>query len=304
MSLKKVARMVGLINVLSASHRPLGLDDIASRVGDYPDNPESFRRAFERDKSDLRNMGIDLHMAPIPGVVPEVVGYRILPSEFADVDFDLTAEELEALILASALVGTDSSGHRALLKLGAPFKSGQPQMEMPVSPDLSKVYTASSQRQRIEFVYNGQPRLVEPTRLSFLKGNWYLVGFDATRAEPRNFRLDRVEGEIKTVGEIHAFERRPSDQAVITDPWALGASRDPVDVTVRFDPEVAAAARLETRRGRVISDDESGLVVQLPVTNRDGFRAWVLSYLDRAEVVEPSQVRNEMITWLEEIVGG
>ena len=54
----------------------------------------------------------------------------------------------------------------------------------------------------------------------------------------------------------------------------------------------------------MVSDDHEGLVVELMVHNREGFRSWVLSYLDRAEVVEPPELRAEMVEWLQALANG
>jgi proteasome accessory factor B len=48
----------------------------------------------------------------------------------------------------------------------------------------------------------------------------------------------------------------------------------------------------------VVHDDTDGLVVRLEVTNREGFRSWLVSFLDRAEVLGPAELRSEFVTWL------
>ena len=45
-----------------------------------------------------------------------------------------------------------------------------------------------------------------------------------------------------------------------------------------------------------------GLVVELAVSNRAGFRSWLMSFLDRAEVLAPESVRDEVVAWLEAAV--
>ena len=83
------------------------------------------------------------------------------------------------------------------------------------------------------------------------------------------------------------------------------ASLHPGDTaTVWFDPAVASAARAEIGdTGRVVGDDDRGLVVELPVANRSGFRSWLLSYLDRAEVLQPEALRDDVLAWLAALAG-
>ena len=45
---------------------------------------------------------------------------------------------------------------------------------------------------------------------------------------------------------------------------------------------------------------DGSVVVTLAVTNRDGFRSFVLDFLDHAEVLEPAELRAEVVEWLEE----
>jgi len=51
-------------------------------------------------------------------------------------------------------------------------------------------------------------------------------------------------------------------------------------------------------------DDDDGLVVAVDVTNRAGFRTWLVTFLDRAEVLSPPELRAEIVTWLEDLAGG
>ena len=61
---------------------PLSAEQIASRIEGYPDAGPTFRRAFERDKDDLREMGVPLVVEPIPATDPPLEGYRVRPSEY------------------------------------------------------------------------------------------------------------------------------------------------------------------------------------------------------------------------------
>ena len=58
--MSKLERLLKLLAVLIDTTRPITADDLRQRIGGYPDNTASFRRAFERDKDDLRSMGITI----------------------------------------------------------------------------------------------------------------------------------------------------------------------------------------------------------------------------------------------------
>ena len=44
---------------------------------------------------------------------------------------------------------------------------------------------------------------------------------------------------------------------------------------------------------------DGSVVVGFDVTNRDGFRSFVLSFLDHAVVLEPPELRDDIVAWLE-----
>ena len=47
-----------------------GTAEEIQRQLDYPEDKAAFRRAFERDKDELRGMGIPLEVEPVPGRLP------------------------------------------------------------------------------------------------------------------------------------------------------------------------------------------------------------------------------------------
>ena len=49
--------------------------------------------------------------------------------------------------------------------------------------------------------------------------------------------------------------------------------------------------------------DDGGVVVALDVVNRDAFRAFVLDLLDHAEVLDPPELRTEVVDWLTALAG-
>lgn len=299
---EKIERLLTLINVLLDAPRAISADDLRRQVPGYPQEDASFKRAFERDKDELREMGVPLLLETIPASDPPLVGYRIRKRDFELRDPGLTEDELEALNLAAAVTGfAGGVGQRALFKLGAPVPEA-PQAELPVDPNLVAAFTGVSERQPLAFTYHDVARLVQPYRLEFLRGRWYLNGFDRTRGDDRWFRMNRVQGRIELVEAPGAFER-PAEAVpgLQLDPWAIGGGTDPVEAEVWFDAEVAPAVRAEVDERAIVRDDADGLVLRLSVTNRDGFRSWLLSFLDRAEVRSPADLRAEVVAWLEEL---
>src|SRR5206468_2137117 len=108
-------------------------------------------------------------------------GYRIPKSAYYLPDPGLEPDELAALHLAATAVRLPGTrGDEALWKLGGvPAASGQPAVpalrtELPGSEHLVAMFGAVSERRPVTFTYRGVERTVDPYRLSFRTGHWYL----------------------------------------------------------------------------------------------------------------------------------
>ena len=65
--MSKLERLLNLTLLLLETERPLTIDELHEKVPGYPADPNSFRRSFERDKDDLREMGIPVQIEQLPG---------------------------------------------------------------------------------------------------------------------------------------------------------------------------------------------------------------------------------------------
>lgn len=305
MSAAKLERLLNLTALLLATPRPMPAEDIQEKLEQYPRDLVAFRRAFERDKDELRTMGIPLHVEKVPGRMPEVDGYRIPPEEYALRDPKLTTEELAALHLAASAVQVEGLGAtEGLLKLGGIVEAegsselGVHVAPLPADPNLATLFAAVSSHTPVELIYHGETRVLDPYRLEFQRGRWYLTAYDHLREEERSYRLERIEGRAQLT-DLPSFEP-PSTAAPgqARGAWELGAE-EPVRALLRIDGPQAAWAVQHVGPDHVVSRDEEGVVVELPVTNRNAFRSFVLSFLDHAEVLEPAELRADVVAWLE-----
>ena len=227
MTANKLERILNLLaELLNAEDRPRSADELRKRVGMYPSDKAAFRRTFDRDKNALRDMGVPLRVISVPGTNPPVDGYVVKKSEYYLADMDLTTEELTALNLAvesvEILDGLTESD--AIRKLGGYEHSANLNtLHFPMSDEteLPKLFNAISNRQTLEFDYNSTPRKIEPWRLEFASGKWYLTGRSPIESEVKSFRTDKM-----TKIRLH----ETNDQFVIPDdppkvnlqPWSFG----------------------------------------------------------------------------------
>ncbi|MEM8708316.1 MAG: WYL domain-containing protein [Actinomycetota bacterium] len=292
----KLERLLNLTAALLHADRPLTAEDLRDRVGGYPEAKASFRRAFERDKDDLRSMGMPLRVEAVPGVDPPVDGYRLDRDEYAGTDLSFEAEELAALHLATNLVRLDGD-ESGIVKLGAAGAAAPADSvgNVPFSEALATMIGAAANRQAVSFAYNDAERVVEPWRLSFTRGHWYLSGFDRLREGERLYRVDRIDGDVALVG--------PASEPVgdVTQPidlrgWELGDG-PATPATIIVDADQAAYARHIL--GDVTDRPDGSVEAVLEVRNVDAFRSFVLSFLEHAEIVAPAELRQDFVDWLE-----
>lgn len=301
----RLERLLNLTAALLNANRPLTSANIAEQVPGFPDfaDKTTFRRAFERDKESLREMGIPILTVEVPGSEPPEQGYVIRRDDYALRDPGLEPDELAAVHLATAAVRLEGlPGTEAVWKLGgAPAAASGPGTAvaaLPTIPQLVPLFRAVADRSPVTFGYRDEQRTVNPYRLSFSRGHWYLDGWDHARADERQFRLDRISGDV-TVGDAGAFERPDVIDSRSSEPWELG-DEPPVTAQVRIDGDQAGWALDHLGDARVVEEEtEGGVVVELTVTNRDAFRSFVLGFLDHAEVLAPPELREDLIDWLQ-----
>ena len=327
--MSKLERLLNLTAVLLDTRRPLAADELRREVEGYPDSDVAFHRAFERDKDDLRTMGIPLRIERIPGVDPPLDGYRIPPDEYYLPDPDLSPDELAALRLAALTVqieglGEPGAGREALWKLGG----GQPDSDtgsgaglsgagvsgggvsgggvsgasvasVPADPALVPLFSGIADRHQVTFGYRSEARTVDPWRLSFQRGRWYLSGFDHLRAGERNYRIDRIEPPIEVLAGT-TWSTAPSEapQGRTLQAWELGED-EPTQVRLVVDASHASGAAKQLGPEVTSSVRADGTVeFVVPVINQLAFRSFLLGFLEHAELVEPTDWRDDLVSWL------
>ncbi|HEY3239909.1 MAG TPA: WYL domain-containing protein [Acidimicrobiia bacterium] len=311
----RLERLTNLIAVLLDTGRPLTLEEIADRVPGYPDDPATRRRQFERDKATLRDIGVPISLEALYAFDHET-GYRIHRRDYELPALDLTPDERVALHLAVTAVGLEGGeGRHALWKLGgAEGDPAPPLAALPSVPALPFLFDAYRRRAEVRFSYRGEPRRLWPYGIVFRNGHWYAVGHDPARDAIRAFRADRIEGEPGAggvpgtidVGQAGGFEPPAGfdpSSALRDEPWRFG-DEEPVEALVRVTPPQAAWVVAEVGEQAVAGrGDDGSVVVRMAVTNRAAFRSFVLGLLEAAEVLDPLELRSEVVGWLESMAG-
>jgi proteasome accessory factor B len=262
MSTRRTERLLNLVICLLATRRWLTKEQIRAAVPQYADceSTEAFDRMFERDKENLRELGIPVVTGRVSAWFEDEIGYRIDRDSYALPEIDFTAEEMAVLGLASRVwqqASLAGPAARALVKLraiGVETEDGslvgvEPRVRT-TEPSFQPLYAATRDRAEVSFAYrkpSGEAgeRHLQPWALTSRSGRWYVVGFDLDRAAPRAFRLSRVEGEVRRNGPPGGYEIPEH-----VDPAAMvGGTDDPDDARIavlRVRRERCAGLRLRT----------------------------------------------------------
>ena len=306
---ERLERLINLTATLLATRRPLTLDELAERLEPgYADELTARRRQFERDKETLRELGVPITVELVDTLGGEQ-GYRIRPDDYYLPDPGLDPAERAALHLAVTAVevgGFDPLD--ALRKLGGAEgeAAGQAVARFELTQHLGDCFDAVTRRCALSFSYRGDPRRLEPYGILHRFGHWYVVGRDRDRDAPRAFRVDRLDGppDVGPPGTFVAPADVDPTDYLSSDPLTYGDDQ-PVRARVLVDATRASLVTASLGEDAVVEQRDGGaVVVALDVVNRDAFRAFVLDLLDHAEVLDPPEMRAEIVGWLTALAAG
>ena len=252
MTARKSERLLNLVILLLVARNYTTKEQIRELMEPYREGGhEAFDRMFERDKDDLRALGIPLETGYVDKFFEDEPGYRIKRDAFELPAIDFAPDEVAVLGLAARVwrhAGLAAATSDALVKLKAAGLSLRPRAARPGAADA---------RRRGAGVRGGVPgdgaphargvrlregrvrprprtRHVEPWGVVTAQGRWYVAGLDTDRGEPRMFRLSRITSEVTPTGAPGSFTvpedtdlralsqsllpRQPDRSAVVTGP--------------------------------------------------------------------------------------
>ena len=304
-------RMLNLLALLGNNSQPQTLEQIMYQMGaEYGSSDEGRRTSFERDKASLREMGVPISNIVLRGDAAGKTAYFLNKKGYGTLASQLTVDEIKALQEAAAMVQIDTEwGRRAVVRLGGVIDDhvgfGTMHLESG-SLALPELWRATNECRVVSMRYNAKDRTVHPYGLLSRDGYWYLGAYDLSRKEEVVFRIDRIQGDVVIGATPQAFVRRADYKLADAMPADAklfdGADEQAV---VRIDKVLALTVARELGQSGVILTHENGDIdVRVSCVNRVAFRAWLFAMVDRAEVLSPPNVRQEVIGWLNEVASG
>lgn len=301
-------RLFSLVLALLATDHGLTKNQILSTVQGYRqryvtngDNA-NLERQFERDKDDIRDLGVPLETIESPGQAGnnQNLRYRI-PRGAYELPRDITfsAEESTLLSLA-AMVWREGSmsgeSRRAIIKLKSldvetlePVLAYAPRVRMrdssfePLSAAIDKNHTV-----RFDYLKPGETlastRTVSPLALIQFQGRWHCTAIEQKSGERRTFLLRRIVGKVTNVGKSTAT---PAPDEADRGLEELQEVWDSHLAEIIVQPASDAETRLSKRRGATATDDGQ---LTLHYVDINIFADELASYGPEVLVVAPTEL--------------
>ncbi|MBC2878242.1 MULTISPECIES: helix-turn-helix transcriptional regulator [Streptomyces] len=275
---------------------------------------DAFNRMFERDKEDLRELGLIIET--VEGVDGET-GYlarrdsNCLPPITLDVE-ESAALGLAAKVWQQARLASAASG--ALQKLraaGMPvaedaYEGGALETRIPVhEAAFEPLMLAARDRRTVLFDYRKanaarpEQRHVEPWTLECWRGHWYLAGWDRDREAERVFRLSRITGRVRS--RALPFTAPVPDHVTVretVESWAGETATGTALIKVRAGHGYPLRAKALARRDLGDGWDE------LEIPYGHGLDAWLVEFGPDVVVLEPDDLRADVLDRLRAVAEG
>ena len=243
-------RHLNLVFVLINTRRPLTRDEVRSRVGGYDPlaTDEAFQRMFERDKEQLKKLGVPIETVNVEQGFSDQQGYIIDPEKFFLPDLNLDTQD-RVILGEAAKVWTDSQlaelAEDAAERIGDGESADDDTAGSEDDGDINlgaglgltfgltlnheaaaTLFGAIDDGRIVGFDYltKGETypkaRTVEPWHILLSGGHWYLVGYDHARQEQRTFKLARFKSAVMVKKEpISHFKPDSFDILKVVSYW-------------------------------------------------------------------------------------
>jgi proteasome accessory factor B len=316
MAIAKAERLMNLALCLRGSGRPLSKRELRASIEAYIEagSEDAFNRMFERDKDDLRELGMVIET--VEGLDGEV-GYLARRDSNRLPPLTLDAAEAAALGLAAKvwqqvrLAGAASGALQKLRAAGMPVTAEQEPVSA-LEPRIpageaafEPLMIACRDRRPVSFGYrksqavHPEQRQVEPWALECWRGHWYLAGWDRERGAERVFRLSRITGRVKhrsggfTAPVPARVEVRQSVAA-----WAGEHATGHARIRLRRGSGYPLRARATEVRPLEADWDE----LELPYGH--GLGSWLAEFGPDVIVLEPAELRADVVDRLRAVAKG
>lgn len=301
----KTERLLNLVFALMATANAVSREEIRRSVSGYENcsSDEAFERMFERDKDELRSMGLPVET--VSNAFDEVLGYRISLDRYEFVDIDLTSRDLEILSIATrvwdeAVLG--NAANTAQWKIEANTKTSFRDSDLvgvarirAESASMVPLLQAARERKVVTFNYQAlgqrsEKRTFEPWSVICRSGRWYTVGYDQVRGQERTFNLSRIIGPVKITAKAAQSEHPRSRFSEIE----LPDNEHPIEARILISKSGGAELR---KHASLVELSQHADVIHITAT-QSRLIPWILGTLPEVIGIEPIELHESIFNRL------
>lgn len=295
----KLDRLIGILSILLQQEK-VTAPYLAEKF-------EVSRRTINRDIEDLCKAGIPIATTQgVGGGISIMDGYAIDKTLLTSSDMQAVLAGLRSL---DSVSGTNRYG-QLMEKLSAGASdviAGDQYMlidlaswcKADLAPKIELIHDAINRRIQIEFTYyspRGEShRQIEPYYLLFHWSSWYVWGRCLAKDDFRMFKLTRME-DLK-VGSAR-YERQPG---VLPDMSPEHIFPEKIRAKAIFQPECKWRLIEEYGRDSFVEQEDGTLLFFCGFTDEEYLKEWILNFGDKAELLEPVEVREELLKLAERL---
>lgn len=288
----KIDRLIGILSILLQQEK-VTAPYLAEKF-------EVSRRTINRDIEALCQAGIPLVTTQGSGGGISIMdGYRIDRTLLTSSDMQAILAGLRSLdsvagssryqqLMEKLSVGNSSvlkSNQHIVIDLSSWYK-------VSLAPKIELIQSAIDRKEKIRFDYYGpggdSTREIEPYLLVFQWASWYVWGYCLDREDYRMFKLNRIL-ELRTTGE--RFEGRTLPEFRIENEAVFPAQ---LQVKALFDPSMKWRLIEEYGIDSFQVQPDGMLLFQFGFMDQESVFGWLLSFGDRAQLLEPAGLRRKM----------
>ena len=174
---------------------------------------------------------------------------------------------------------------------------------------INTVNDAAIRKRSIEINYYSMSnkkessRKVDPYRIWFFNGTFYLIAYCHQRKETRIFALDR----IRSVSMTDESFTVPDDfdlEDFMKPSFGIFKGK-PEKVRIWFDPNAAGyiSEKVWHETQHIIEEDDGSIIFEAEIAITEEIKTWVLSWGSKAAVLKPASLKKELKTEIEKMAG-
>jgi len=300
--LKRVQRLIKILQAVDGTNT--GRLDLADRF-------EVSERQIYRDVNDLIASGFPIRYSKKTGTYSYENGFSLKKVA-------LNNDELHAMLISKEILSSiggafSKSMDSFFSRLITETRQGQARQKpvgilMGKAVDFKKIedqynllLKAIEETRRSEIEHKGADdkfvkRELDPYRLFYSDGFWYVLGYCHLRHDIRTFALDKIR-KVTVLDKYFAVRRGFDPDAYMAQCWKQYSLGEPEEVTIRFSKDAAKEIRRKQwHPSQVIKDNPDGTAdLAVTISGTEEILRWVLSWGRHAEVIAPDHFRKEYI---------